>query len=597
VLRSSKRTRRAAKRGQASSRQIWLRFVVGAPLLLAGLAACATSYRAGAGYGGEPGVAPSAYEHYLRGRLASDRGEHELAIAEMRMASAAAPDEPEPRVAVGEALLVAGRIDAANAEARDVVDVWPADAGAWRLLGRTRAATADVRGAAAAFEQAIKLDDKDEGAWLMLGAAYRQLHDDAAVRATYRRLVGALPQSSEGYFRLGRALGASDPGAGEAELARAVELDPGHIDAQLALAELLHRSGKNAAAELRLRDALARSSDDPSVGERLFHVLLESGERPQAVSLLLRLDGEERPARVRLRLASDLLSLRQAGEALRIARSVLDSDEHDAAAHLLAARALDQLGRRSEAIALCRAIAASAEVGGAVGAPPPEPVRQALALAAELLGRTGSPQEGVALLAPALAAAPGDPTLVAAAAGLDEQLGALADARALLDAALAHAPTDEVLAYARAALEQHAGRPDQAVDVMRRLLEHSGDSVVALNFIGYSYAQRGVELDEAERLLRRAIALHPEDGLVLDSLGWLYFKRGQLDAAEDALERADRLTPFEPEILLHLGELYARRGQRPRARDTFRQGLALDPDRLVRRELEDRVRTLEAKAP
>jgi Flp pilus assembly protein TadD len=98
-------------------------------------------------------------------------------------------------------------------------------------------------------------------------------------------------------------------------------------------------------------------------------------------------------------------------------------------------------------------------------------------------------------------------------------------------------------------------------------------------------------------MLRHAVELRPDDGYVLDSLGWLFVKRGRLDDARATLERADRLAPFEPEILLHLGELCLRRGQDARARELFHQALALDPVGRLRARLEERVHTLEAKAP
>src|SRR5207244_4280887 len=122
-------------------------------------------------------------------------------------------------------------------------------------------------------------------------------------------------------------------------------------------------------------------------------------------------------------------------------------------------------------------------------------------------------------------------------------LGAFDKARTLLDAALAHAPTDETLNYARAALEDKASDPERAVAIMQKLLEKNGDSVTALNFIGYSYADREVHLETGEKLLRHALELRPDDAFVVDSLGWLLFRRGELEAARPLLERCVRLEP------------------------------------------------------
>ena len=536
-------------------------------------------------YAVAPSVSPVAYEHYIRGRMASERGDHELAVIELRMAAGAAGDNAELHLAIGEELLASGKLADARAEAGDAADRWPFEAGAWRLLGRTRAAGTDLRGAVRAFERAVQLDGSDEETALMLAAAQRQMGDEKRAIETLRALVARVP-SAEGQFRLGRALKDSQPEVAAVHLSRAVALDASHVEARVLLAEVHQRAGRIVEASATLRTAFDRSGADPSVGERLFHVLLESGDRAAAADLLRTIDAEWRPANVRLRVALFFLQLRLADDALRIASQLLERDAGEHAARVVAARALAQLGRTPEAVARCRDVPEEAYA-----------YVEATVFAAELLARGGTPQEGLALVNHALAALPEEPSLLAAAASLHEQLGAVDKARALLDAALARAPGDETLVYARANLEDRAGQPERAVAVMRRLLDRDGDSVMALNYIGYSYADRNVELDTSERLLRRALELRPDDAYVLDSVGWLHLRRGRVDQARVALERAGRLAPFEPDILLHLGELSLRRGEDGRAREIFREALALDPAARTRSRLEEQLRTLEAKAP
>jgi tetratricopeptide (TPR) repeat protein len=557
-----------------------------AVLLLALAPACASRPTVlPRGYGAQVVTAPSAYEHYVRARIASERGEHDLAIAELRMASASAGSDPELRVALGEELLVAGLLPPAMAEATAATEAWPEDAPAWLLLGRVRVAHAEPWEAARAFERALALEPGHEGAYLMLAATYRQIGDTARAVATLGRLVEKLPTSAEGRFRYGRALAETQPALAARQLDRAVALDPDHIDARVALAEVLRRTGRAAEARETLRAAFDRSGADATVGERLYQVLLENGDREGAVELLRALDARWRPASVRLRLATFLLHLRRPDEALKIGRETVTASPTEHGARVLIARALAQLGRVSEAVAACREVPADAAA-----------YIEARAFAAEALGRAGAPQDGLGIVNQALALWPNEPPLVAAAASLHERLGDLERARALLDGALAAAPSDETLLYARASLEERANQPDRAVAIMRRLLERDADSVTALNFIGYSYADRNVDLEASERMLRRAHSLRPDDAFVLDSLGWLHLRRGNLDEARAALERAGRLAPFEPEILFHLGELSLRRGEDSRARELFREALALEPPVPLRGRLEDRMRTLEAKA-
>ena len=337
-----------------------------------------------------------AYEHYIRGRLAVERGDHELAIVELRMASASAGGPVELRIAIVDEMLASGSLHDARAEAEDLTRDAPREAATWRLLGRARAALGDARGAAAVLERAAKLAPEDENAWLMLGAVRRQLGDDDGALDAYRALIEHLPQSAEGHFRLGRALaGAGNPDAARAELARTIELDPDHIDARVLLADVDRRAGRAGAAQATLRVAFDRSGSDVTVGERLFQVLLETGDQAAAAELLRRLDTDWRSTGIRLRIGLLFLQLRLPEDALRTARAVLARDPNEQSAQLVAARALAQNGRRPEAIALLREVPQLSHA-----------YVEARAFGAELYGREGTPHEGLALLAPALTAPP-----------------------------------------------------------------------------------------------------------------------------------------------------------------------------------------------
>ncbi len=538
------------------------------------LTACATAVEA------PSGTPPEAYARYLEGKILLEEGDaHQAATAFLRAAAAAA-GSVEPRVAAADALLQAGRPGLALAEAEAIVTAWPDEPRGWALLGRIRAHQGDLAGGAVALERAVALDAGNETSHLALASIYRRLRRGTDAVATYRRLVASLPASAEGHFRLGQSLaGLRRLDEAGAELARAVALDPDHIDARLVSAEVARQKGETSRAEEILRVAFQRSGDSPYVGERLYHVLLEAGRRDAALELLRTMDGEGRDARVRMRVAHFFLQLHRPAEALSIAAAVPGGV-------LIRAQALARLGRTEEAVRACLDVL-----------PETEAFADARALAGEILARAGTAADGLALVEEALRlerSQLGRRKLVVSQAEILEHLGALARARDVLDATLREAPADDSVAFARARLEEHAGDPDAAVTIMRRVLDRDADNVLALNYIGMSYADRGVRLDASERMLRRALELVPDDGTVLDSYGWLLYQRGDLAAAADLLERADRLSPFEPEILYHLGELYLRRGEERRAREKFVEALALDPEAGVRRRLEERVRTLEA---
>ncbi len=110
----------------------------------------------------------------------------------------------------------------------------------------------------------------------------------------------------------------------------------------------------------------------------------------------------------------------------------------------------------------------------------------------------------------------------------------------------------------------------------RRTLELDPNHGDALNYLGYMDAEDGVNLQEAKALIMRALAIYPENGAYIDSLGWVYYKMGQLDEAIRQLERATELLKNDPTVFEHLGEAYLKRGQPDQARLMWEKALELD---------------------
>ncbi len=118
---------------------------------------------------------------------------------------------------------------------------------------------------------------------------------------------------------------------------------------------------------------------------------------------------------------------------------------------------------------------------------------------------------------------------------------------------------------------------------LRAAFRLNPDHARALNFLGYSLAERKVKLEEALAMIERALEVDEWNGAYLDSLGWVYYQLGRYEAAREPLERAARELPRDPTVLEHLGDVCLKLGERESALTAW--GLALeadpaDPDRL-----------------
>jgi len=147
------------------------------------------------------------------------------------------------------------------------------------------------------------------------------------------------------------------------------------------------------------------------------------------------------------------------------------------------------------------------------------------------------------------------------------------------------------LLFNRAVAFDHFKQYDELEKSLRTLLSSHPDDTEALNFLGYSLADRGVRLSEAEQLIKHALRIKPNDGYYLDSLAWVYFKQGKYAKAIEVQTRAVGIVKNDPVMHEHLGDMYWKHGDHAKARAMWKEAIRLngkDPD-LLRRKIKQGI--------
>lgn len=137
---------------------------------------------------------------------------------------------------------------------------------------------------------------------------------------------------------------------------------------------------------------------------------------------------------------------------------------------------------------------------------------------------------------------------------------------------------DWALFYFRGMCYERAKRWPLAELDLQKALELNPDQPHVLNYLGYSWVDQGLHLDEAMDMIARAVELRPNDGYIVDSLGWAHYRLGQYDDAVRELERAVELKPEDPIINDHLGDAYWKVGRKLEAQFQWSHARDLDPD-------------------
>lgn len=150
-----------------------------------------------------------------------------------------------------------------------------------------------------------------------------------------------------------------------------------------------------------------------------------------------------------------------------------------------------------------------------------------------------------------------------------------AEAVKVLKQALQKKPGHEDLLMNLGMVYESLKQRDLALDMMKQVIALNSSNATALNYVGYSYAEKGENLDEAEKLIQKALSVKPEDGMIMDSLGWVYFQKKEYAKALEWLERAVQKSPKEPTILEHAADAHLQLSNKVRARMYYEKSLVL----------------------
>ncbi len=491
---------------------------------------------------------------YLAGRVAESRADHAMAAQRYRLALMANPDDS--------ALI--GRALAASLSAGDAI-------GARYLARRARSGDAPAYAHLVMAVDAMAARD-----WRRTDRHLAQVEGAAAEELMARVLLV--------WTRLGEGSTAADPQA--LALMRPYNSMFGY---QQAMA--LDYSGREEEALAAYQ--VARESGAVSVGgvEAYADLLARRGARDQAAALLRAEDNANNP-----QLAAALARL-EAGQTIAAAPlspasaaadglqglAAMFAQEYDTSSRLAALTLALMLDPGADSARLAFA-QAQLDIGhrdlaeAALSRIAPISVYAQSARIKAAWIQLDNGESEAALAAVSEAALAGDVRALRALADMYRSLMRYEEAEPLYSRLIVDAPNNWRLYFARGAARERLGRWPEAEADMRRALELWPDQPDVLNYLGYTWAERGERLPEALAMIERALAQRPRSAAIIDSLGWVHFRLGDYQRALDILETVVELDPREPTLNEHLGDVYWRVGRRIEARYQWRRALELKPD-------------------
>ena len=542
----------------------------------------------------------------------------------------ARPERPaDYDVLVAELLAQEARFEEAREAYRRAALKDPDSAHLHSKIARLSLKLDDIDTAVVHAERALALEPDDEGTRLFLARIHRIRLDLQGVEEVLLDEHGE-PVSPKAVLLLYQVYLERSRLADALKITKQLlEQEPDLLDAHMALATVYEHLGRKEAAVQVLRDALETHPDRPILYSRLARMLRSIPDREAEIELYHEILAK------RTDHFGTLVALGEAQIAINDLDGAMQTYERIVAAHPDDLQAIRRMASLEFAAGRYEQAAARLETALARH---PEHYELAYSLG-QVVRNMGDMDRAITLFErvpeyhPAyvesrlqLASIYEDREDYASALGEVDKLRTLRPSRALefhvaelltrterFDEAIAlleglreEDPEDDEVLYQLGVCYGTAKRVDEALEYMRLSLEKNPDNPHALNYIGYTWAERGENLDEAERMILRALDQRPNDGYITDSLAWVYYMRAVplmgtaaasdgllfLEQARERLFQAAELTGGDPVISEHLGDVHMALDDRERAYEFYEEAVRLEPREDEQPELMDKLERL-----
>ena len=544
---------------------------------------------------------PVAGYYFLLGRYLEGEGKVDEAIDALKRAMALEPRAAEPRAELAALYARQDRSQDAIAAAEDALTIDPKNREANRVLGTVLAAMTDRRQpgrppaqiaqdrsrAIAALEIARANSPSDLSLDLTLARLYISTDRPGDAVPLLRRIVDEQPSYGDGWLILSSALEASgNPDEATDVLNALLHDQPTSIRARVQLAELYERQRRWPQAAEAWAQVQALNQRNTDIVARRASALLNANRFADARDVLTEaLKTQQGDARLSYLLAQAQRELGDLDAAEATARGLRERRPEDVRGVYMLAQILEARGRHQEVVDLLQPeIARLRTANGEEG-------QLALlldtqAFAYQQLRRSDA---AVAAYKEAVERAPDESIRhVLLIQGLSAA-NRHADALAAAETARRKFPDDTAVLYQFGAALDRSGRRDEAARTFRDIIARDPLDANALNYLGYMFAEQGMELDEAVSLIERALKVEPDNASFLDSLGWAYVQQGKLDLADRPLSTAAEKLPKNSVIQDHLGDLRFKQDRRAEAIASWQRALDGDGESIDRAKIQKKI--------
>lgn len=537
--------------------------------------------------------------YYSLGEAYSFEGQNQKAIDSFKATLNYDKDSQDVMVRLASEYLKTGQLTEALEMARKVEAFSPNRVDLKMLLGGIYSSMRSYPKAIESYEAALKLKPDQSDVPLYLGALYTEMKQyDRAIH--FFESLAKNPEYNSPHliqYYIGRVRSEQkeekNQKLAEAAFKKALAIKPDFTEGVLSLGSLYLRSDQDEKALKVYSEFQKKYGPNPRIADILSQLYIEREMYDEAYEQFEIIEAQsDNSLNIKLKMALILIEKKIYDKAISKLNDVLKEVPDSDKVRFYLGAVYEETKQDDKAIAQFEKIPVVSQY-----------FPEAAVHAAYLLKGMGKLDAAISFMEKAVNQKKNNAQMVAMYASLLDEKGDTQKASVVLNQAVKDFPDNPQVRFYHGTLQDRLGLKDQVIESMKAVIELDPNHVQALNYLAFTWAEANTQLEEAEKMARRAVTLEPKDGYVLDTLGWILFKKGDVTGAIPYLETAHRYQPAVGIIAEHLGDAYYKQALVEKAAKMYTKALQYETDLKKRQEIESKLslineqKVIDARSP
>ena len=449
--------------------------------------------------------------------------------------------------------------------------------------GQIYQAQQDYEKAKSCFEKALIKAPDNPNMYLQLGRIYWNENDLNNADRIFHAMVTHFPTSYAAYYFDGKVLSAQGKYDQAAQaFKQSLILEPSLEEPRFELIKIYQIQNKPADVTKTYQDLLDYNPDNFKAAIELAVYYLQTSQNEESLSVLTELGQRaDDETGILSYVFEAYIEPKKYEIAAWLVEGMLQGDPPNSDLHYLAGVIYDGSQQPEKALTHLQQVKPQSRF-----------YENAVIQKALLLNNAGEIEKAIKVINQAIASRPEHADYYLYLGSFYEALERYPDAVAALEKGAALDVKNTRIQFRLGVIYDKIGQRDKGIDAMKQVIQLQPEDAEALNYLGYTYADLGINLNEAEALVQSALKIKPEDGYIRDSMAWVYYKQGRYEDALVWLKKAIDIVPQDPTILEHLGDVYLKLNSKDKALESYRRSLELQTK--GREQVERKIKILNA---